>query len=174
VEWYYSENDRQIGPVSEKKFRLLVSDGKIGPTTLVWHTDLSDWIEFSHIAHNLFPLGSVELDTARGLALPLPGNLIYGGFWIRVKATALDSMLIFAASTAIEILLFMPSKSNFTDPMAFEDSFGIISTSYYFILLLNLLIPSIYEGLMVGKFGATLGKMALGLKVVTPDGGKIR
>jgi uncharacterized RDD family membrane protein YckC len=67
----------------------------------------------------------------------------------------------------------LPILPDFTDPMAFEDSFGYISTSYYFILLLNILIPSIYEGLMVGKFGATLGKMALGLKVVDPDGGKI-
>jgi uncharacterized RDD family membrane protein YckC len=34
-------------------------------------------------------------------------------------------------------------------------------------------MPVVYEGFMLQKRGQTLGKMALGLKVVTPDGGEI-
>ena len=34
-------------------------------------------------------------------------------------------------------------------------------------------LPVVYEGLMLQKKGQTLGKMALGLKVVTPEGGEI-
>ena len=38
------------------------------------------------------------------------------------------------------------------------------------LILFQYLLPALYEILMVGKFGATLGKMAMGIKVVTPEG----
>ncbi len=37
----------------------------------------------------------------------------------------------------------------------------------------NLLISSIYETWMVGRYGATLGKMAVSARVVMPDGGRV-
>jgi uncharacterized RDD family membrane protein YckC len=37
-------------------------------------------------------------------------------------------------------------------------------------LAFSLVLPVIYNTVMVGRFGATLGKMACGLQVVGPDG----
>lgn len=49
---------------------------------------------------------------------------------------------------------------------------GIIAL-YALMFLVGLGIPVAYEGLMLSRGGQTLGKKALGLKVVTPDGNDI-
>jgi uncharacterized RDD family membrane protein YckC len=41
---------------------------------------------------------------------------------------------------------------------------------YVFMLVLSIAVPLVYEGWMVQKRAQTLGKMAMGLMVVTPDG----
>ncbi len=41
------------------------------------------------------------------------------------------------------------------------------------MLLLQLLLPLIYDVFFIGKYGATLGKMALKIKVVTADGAPV-
>jgi len=41
------------------------------------------------------------------------------------------------------------------------------------ITIVNLCIGATYEIFMIGKFGATLGKMACKVRVVTPEGGRV-
>ena len=38
---------------------------------------------------------------------------------------------------------------------------------------MSMVIAIAYEVVFVGRFGATLGKMACGIKIVTPEGGQI-
>jgi uncharacterized RDD family membrane protein YckC len=42
-----------------------------------------------------------------------------------------------------------------------------------FVQLMNIVVPAIYATFFLGRYGATLGKMACGLKVVRPDGDPI-
>jgi hypothetical protein len=42
--WYYSENGKRVGPVSESEIRTLASTGQITPSGLVWRTGQPDWI----------------------------------------------------------------------------------------------------------------------------------
>jgi uncharacterized RDD family membrane protein YckC len=40
-------------------------------------------------------------------------------------------------------------------------------------LLVGLVIPIAYTTFFVGRFAATPGKMACGLRIITPDGGRV-
>jgi hypothetical protein len=43
ADWYYSTNNRQMGPVSPEQLRQLANDGLLKPTDLVWTDGMSDW-----------------------------------------------------------------------------------------------------------------------------------
>ncbi len=95
-------------------------------------------------------------------------SLVYAGFWIRFGAKFIDSLLIIALNMASGFFF------GFTMGM-----FGMIDGSGgsmlvdLFVQLMNIIVPAIYATFFLGRYGATLGKMACGLRVVRPDGGNI-
>ena len=94
--------------------------------------------------------------------------LHYAGFWIRFGAVFIDGIIMYLMNLPVLFLfgLLMPAMSraseNPNDPM-FWSAFGIM-------YILQIILPALYMILMHGKFGATLGKKAVGIKVVMPDG----
>lgn len=107
----------------------------------------------------------------------------YAGFWKRAIAFIIDSIVISIPTTLISIpLMFFKFKDFFTliqqgdnaDPGV---ALNAIMQFYGLVILLNLLgviIFWLYYALMEsGKKQATLGKMAMGIKVVGADGGRI-
>lgn len=75
------------------------------------------------------------------------------GFWIRLVASLIDA-LVFIPLIIISFINFLSIKS--------------------FLLYLILAIPGlIYKPFMESHYGATLGKMALGLKVIDENGNKL-
>ncbi len=42
-QWFYEHSGQQAGPVDEATFHQMVSDGRVGPTTLVWCEGLPNW-----------------------------------------------------------------------------------------------------------------------------------
>src|ERR1700722_3484155 len=43
--WYYLQNGQQVGPISDDRFRALLSSGEIGPDHLVWHEGMPEWTQ---------------------------------------------------------------------------------------------------------------------------------
>ncbi|MGJ8651390.1 MAG: DUF4339 domain-containing protein [Opitutaceae bacterium] len=43
MDWYYSDGQKQQGPISETEFNALVEAGLVQPSTMVWHEGLGDW-----------------------------------------------------------------------------------------------------------------------------------
>ena len=43
MQWYYSENGSQAGPISEEELRGKIAAGSVKPEDLVWHDGMSDW-----------------------------------------------------------------------------------------------------------------------------------
>jgi uncharacterized RDD family membrane protein YckC len=96
----------------------------------------------------------------------IPGQLAYAGFWIRLGAYIIDSIILSLASGAVRLASGMGfTFESTTSPMWFL-SMSVMS-------LVGLVISMGYETWFVGRFGATPGKMACGLKVVRPDGGAV-
>ena len=44
ADWYFIQNDRQIGPVELELLQQAVSTGQVLPTDLVWHQGMPEWL----------------------------------------------------------------------------------------------------------------------------------
>jgi uncharacterized RDD family membrane protein YckC len=86
-------------------------------------------------------------------AEPMPGYARPAGFWIRVGAYIIDS------------LVFIPIMA-----LGFWNAFSLRSTV---VLVLTFVPGFLYKPCMEAFCGATLGKMSCGLKVIDPKGKKI-
>ncbi len=80
--------------------------------------------------------------------------MIYEGFWRRFVATVLDGLIVGVPAAALTFYNLMYLKD------------------FWFYLLITV-IATAYKPLMEGFYGATLGKMSLGMKVVDYEGEQI-
>ncbi len=78
----------------------------------------------------------------------------YAGFWIRFVASFLDGIVMFA----FQYLIYFIAGVDLMEPPALLNlALTLVSIAYYVIMTVTL--------------GQTLGKMALGIRVVRKDGG---
>jgi uncharacterized RDD family membrane protein YckC len=108
--------------------------------------------------------GAMVLTTA-------PGTFHYGGFWIRFAAKFLDGLVMAVVLIPLYLLLFFGMFSTGARP-------GQPNEAFILLLQVGLNIAQIaislgYNTFMIGKYGATLGKMACGLRVVMADGNRL-
>ena len=196
MQWFYSLNAQRLGPVSASEFEALVQAGTIKPDTLVWHEGMANWTALAQLSAADRATDNVDDGTAvcivsgqrfpkremiqyegkwvsaqhrdeffqrlrEGVPMPgggpVPGPFGYAGFWRRVCARLVDGLLMLLVSALIGAL------------MGTKNALGWPSSSP----LIGLLTPIIYECFFIHKYDATLGKMALGLKIFRPDGSKL-
>jgi uncharacterized RDD family membrane protein YckC len=107
--------------------------------------------EESALADPADPLAKVELASwgRRAAALLLDGFVLFLGF-----------MVLFAIALAVD-----PSFDETADPAAGDE----VGVGWIVLILGMLLGPALYAWLMLGAWGQTLGKMALGIRVVRAD-----
>ena len=94
------------------------------------------------------------------------GAMDYAGFWIRFGAKIIDGLVMTVVLGIPAFLLIMASMKNAAPGRAptFMIGLQVLVQLAYFVMLVG------YNTILQGKYGATLGKMACGLKVVAPDG----
>jgi uncharacterized RDD family membrane protein YckC len=102
-----------------------------------------------------------------------PARAVYKGFWIRFLAKVLDGIALDVVLIPINILILFPTVIQMQrQPNNPGAALGMMLPLFeYFGLAFVLTVT--YNGLMVGKWGATLGKMAIGARVVTPEGAPV-
>jgi len=94
------------------------------------------------------------------------GKIRYAGFWRRFGAVFLDGILLWIVNTAFQMLvLFRVTLTANPEELTL--------LTFVVIYAIGLTTGLLYEGILVAKYGATVGKMACRIKVVTPDGGPI-
>ncbi len=62
MQWYYSKNGTQLGPVEESELRAKLARGEISTTDLVWREGMPDWLAAARVAElstTVPPLGGV-------------------------------------------------------------------------------------------------------------------
>jgi len=95
------------------------------------------------------------------------GEMAYAGVLTRFGAVVLDGIIMVVASTVIKL------AAGFT----FLQALGTQPTDRTVLLLGLGLVQGVlaigYEVIMIGKYGATLGKMAVKIRVVTAEGGRV-
>jgi uncharacterized RDD family membrane protein YckC len=165
MQWFYADQGRQIGPVEETGLDELVRAGLIRDDTLVWREGMSAWQAHGIVRGRIREGGQAV------------GTMRFAGFWIRVVAAMIDGVLLGVVTSLIDLPLTVfamprgafnpvggPSPANMTAVVL-----GVAGVE----TLINLAIQCAYEVYFIHKRGATIGKLALGLKVVRPDGSAI-
>ena len=194
MNWYYALNGSQQGPVPEHELAQLAAAGTISSSTLVWREGLADWQPLSVVLPAALTSAAASAPQIGGLAVPegqkdivvqqmregvmpsIAGAMDYAGFWIRVGAKFIDGLIIMIP---MMILMFgflaltggfmAAAEGKQDDPTA---AFAAIAGSIGINLAVYVVIV-LYNGLLVSKYGATWGKMAVGIKVVSDDGSPI-
>lgn len=107
------------------------------------------------------------------------GELSYVGFWWRTLAMVVDVLVLMIPNALVALPYYYMAfrkalaggLATTTDPLhEFKTMDGPMVAAYVLMMLGNMFIPLIYNTLMVGRFGATVGKMAIGARVVKPSG----
>lgn len=196
MQWYYVKNGAQTGPVSEADFSALIASGGITNQTLVWNETMKDWKPYGDVSASRAPssVGTgcsicgqpvaenelLEFEGARVCAACKPkfiqqiqenseisgvAVMRYAGFWIRFAAVFIDGLVCGVITVPLNIWFQVIMAQIGTN----EAVIPLVIAIYVCMLL----IPALYMIFMHGKYGATLGKKAVGIKVVMSDGSPI-
>jgi uncharacterized RDD family membrane protein YckC len=101
---------------------------------------------------------------------PVPGPFGYGGFWRRFVARFLDGLIQSVVMMPIGMALGLGLGSSARIQSGNVTQFIMVQVV---IQLLGFAVGLSYEIFFVRKYDATPGKMALGLKILRPDGTKL-
>lgn len=189
TEWYYHvAGQERIGPVSDADLRQALADGRIGQSTLAWRPGAAEWQPLRAFAAELgledagavaaapyAPPRAVVADRSADYVAGA-GDVVYAGFWRRAAALCIDSILvgcvyyglIFAAIFASGMGAMLASGN--ADP-ARIGSFGAMLALVY--LSYPVISGLYYIGFESSAKQATLGKMAVGIKVTDNQGRRI-
>ncbi len=96
-----------------------------------------------------------------------PGEMEYAGFWIRFAAKIIDNLILFIPLIILVMVLIVPTLSSGGSP----DDLGIMLQLV--LQLVYYAMAAVFNIFFVGKYGATPGKMACKLRVVTAEGEKV-
>lgn len=127
----------------------------------------------SATAEPLSPYAPPTAAVSSGAAVVLGGEVVYAGFWKRFAAVAIDGLVTAVASWIVQIPLFVLAGVGGAfggDPFSTGGSIAVIAFSY----LVSIAIPLFYYAWMhSSSHQATLGKMAVGIKVCRDNGERI-
>jgi uncharacterized RDD family membrane protein YckC len=183
-----------MGPVTAQALESLIRDRIIDDTTLVWATGMADWQPWGKLApetavcavssgryfqRDMVPYDGKfisaehkdEFFQKMREGVSSPAAMIYGGFWIRVLAKIIDGLVLGAVNMLLAFGLSMVlfgsmgmvrrgQPPNIAAILGFE---GLV-------ILSGMGIGLLYNWYFVSRHAATPGKMALGLKIVRPNG----
>jgi uncharacterized RDD family membrane protein YckC len=94
----------------------------------------------------------------------------FGGFWARFAAAFIDSLILSPFGIVARIELTSGSKTvktcSFNATELCKGPSGSTQALYWLIVLAGIVAAVLYYGLLEGRTGQTIGKKALGLKVV--------
>ena len=159
--WYYVDDGAQAGPVPESALKEMLEGGSLHPQTLVWKTNMKDWVAASET--ELLPSeappappspespGAIE--TAAATVRP----------WPRFTARMVD---YFIFSFAVGALIGVGDALGITHIAVAEEP---PNTTFGLIILFAWLFV---EPWLLSTWGTTPGKWLLSIKITMADGSK--
>jgi uncharacterized RDD family membrane protein YckC len=202
TDWYYSDAQRQQhGPVDAGELAALHNKGLLTADMLVWREGMSGWKPWSEMIREVIAGGAPEDPRAEAMARaaeaapndgayrpyaiaePSPyappqaqvsasggvvtgGHIVYAGFWKRVAASVIDNFLLGIVGGIIGGVLGFAIGLG----AGLEDS-PVLDVM---INLFSIALGAVYFGWMhSSEHQASLGKMAVGIKVVRTSGERI-
>jgi uncharacterized RDD family membrane protein YckC len=162
----------EYGPATLDELRSWILDGRVAGMTRVWRSDLAAWSAADRYTELRPDLARLHAAAVTTWARPC-------GFWARLAAYIIDRFVLVAIFIAVWSPIAEPrhwavpeipqelTQASFDQ---FRQQMGVWMDHavpiFYPIFLL-------YDVLLTGRFGATLGKMAIGAKITLVDGSPI-
>ncbi|MFD0913146.1 RDD family protein [Methylophilus luteus] len=155
--WWYSENNKNIGPVEEDALVALLQSGKISHQTLLWREGYASWQPFAEIRELAF-LKHVIPPSAD--LKPVAPPLIYttAGRWQRYFARIFDLWLELLIVTFVSGYILGQVSSTFIE--------FVNNANAHLIGIIYLPFGLVLDAVLYHFFGNTPGKAILGIKVV--------
>lgn len=179
TDWHYADTlRRQHGPLAADELRARFERGELERTTLVWRAGMSAWQPLEACAGEL---GIVPPPAAAVLPAPEPAapgerEVVYAGLWRRAAASIIDSFVTSMLAYALLIPLMLGVGLSL-GMLAGRTESASAGASVLFVVLaygISLLLPAIYFGWMQATaHQASLGKLAVGIKVARGNGDRI-
>lgn len=201
--WYYARGDQAVGPLDEDAFQQAVADGLVAPETLVWREGMAQWTPHAALAAPApEPGGERHACAVCGAVFPgrdllafedrhvcarckpafferlqetgeVHGELALAGFANRAVAKILDYVvmmgllygggILIGAALGNALFFFDPAPTGSTPLLVFGILWNILSFGF----------PLAYNTWFIGRFAATPGKLAVGIRVARPDGTRV-
>lgn len=194
MSWYLVREGARVGPLADGEFEEQVRTNRIGPQTLVWRDGMVAWQPLIAVrgaaeaaadapvpcaeCARLFSVNEVIrhgsayicagckpvfLQKLREGLVPT-GLLQYAGFGVRFGAKVIDGLLLGVVNVGIQLAVMGPA---FLQPKPNLDGFWV---RYFLAVFLSTAVSAGYTIFLHGKYGATLGKRAVRVKVVRANG----
>ena len=203
MSWYYAQNGKQLGPVSESEFQAAIGSGAITGETLVWREGLPEWKKYKDAGAAVATAGPVSSGTFGSAACVECGQMFpqtemvqFGTNWVcggckpQYVQKLKEGMTIGGAmdyagfwvrvGAKIVDLIIMQVFSMLLGVIFGAAGFGSGSgydrthlVATVLLVILQMTFTLGYGTFFVGKYGATPGKMACKLKVVREDGSPV-
>lgn len=151
-DWFYIENDKKIGPLSESEILNLFKNGKLTKETLVWTKGQSEWMKAGQIESFQFD------DNLIPPPIPFEQNVTPQiRPWVRYWARFFDLITFQLFLGLLYGLIFKP-----------------VPTSNFLLIGVLIFITYLFiEPLLLSTWGTTPGKFLLNIKLQKNDGKKL-
>jgi uncharacterized RDD family membrane protein YckC len=165
----------EYGPAPLAELKNWIRDGRVAAMTKVWRSDLSIWSPADRYTELLEELARLNASVAAAADRALPP----AGFWARLVAYMIDHILLvmifFAVWTPIAGPRHwqMPEVPRTLTWASWQQYYAQSSVWWDKAFPVFYPIFLLYDVLLNGRFGATLGKMAIGAKITMLDGSPI-
>ncbi|HEV7927784.1 MAG TPA: RDD family protein [Verrucomicrobiae bacterium] len=161
----------EYGPATLEELRSWIRDGRVAGLTQVWRSDVAAWspaTRYAELGGELARLHAAAVATA-----------VPCGFWARLAAYLIDCFILAAlfqlvwtqsGQARLWTMPILPAELTDASLQQFlKDAqvwFNHAAPYFYPVYFL-------YDVLLNGRFGATIGKMAIGARIVLLDGSPI-
>jgi uncharacterized RDD family membrane protein YckC len=159
----------EYGPATLDELKAWILDGRVAGMTRVWRSDLAAWAAADRYSELRPDLARLHASVAAQRARPC-------GFWARLAAYILDRLVLMV----IFVMVWGPiaEERHWTVPDVPHDltAFSTPEFQRQWTPWVNRALPIfypiflLYDVLLVGRFGATFGKMAIGARITLLDG----
>ena len=149
----------EYGPVAVDELKHWVLDGRVVATTQVWRSDLSRWAPAAKYNELGPELGRIEAAEMESAIKPV-------GFWPRIGAYLIDAIIL----EGIYLAIWGPMTNAIPMTATGSPDFAAVMRDLGPQLRWFLLIQMSYNVFLNGQFGATLGKLVIGARIVAADG----
>lgn len=104
------------------------------------------------------------------------GDFVYAGFWPRFGAKFIDGLILGVVGVGVNVVcaLLLLGTANYFNPQAAAQAGAANAITFQIVtILLGQAVSIGFAVFFLQRYDATPGKMALGLKVLRPDGAKL-